>query len=663
MTFQIKKLLLWPKKEGKAVRTVEFGLGKVNVITGDSRTGKSAIVPIIDYCLASSDCLIPRDVIRDSVAWYGLLVCLGDDGHTLFARKESDEGKPSDVFVVRENIAEDAIPASFDGTCERVNGDYVRNRLNAIAKIPYVSKESIAGQEVDHLSFRDISHMNLQAQEVMASQSVFFFKMNRGIYHSRLSEWFRFLIGAEPLWRISAMQELKTLKSVLKRKEAELQTMREVANERVVQLKGLVSTARELGFCCVDSEVPGDRAALVAIAQEVVEAGHKRDKATVKSLSEAERAYRQLLDEDNALGTEIAKLQKRLADLEEFKRDFSRMRNIASEREKHLGIIDWFNANSMAPGAKCPFCGSDTSHGEARAELTHLVDQMGRYAAQARISPELPRGYEMEVEATRREMRQKIEERQALRERYDVVRREDEEARNARSRIEEMFSLFGRLEAEIQYSRKINDPHGLMAEVDGLRADVSALERRICATNVEAETRRILTAIGELAQTRMRTLDCDEKYTGHPPMFDPKNMNVVLTDDHDRKMALTQVGSASNWVSCHIAFTCALQEYFSRLSADTSYLPSFMVYDQPSQVYFPKMQVSDDHVLVGTDQLNVTKMFRTIADSIKASGNRWQAIVLEHAAREIYQSLMDNGELCEVQEWRNGNKLIPKDWL
>ena len=238
MTFQIKKLLLWPKKEGKGIRTVEFELDKVNVITGDSRTGKSAIVPIIDYCLASSDCLIPRDVIRDSVAWYGLLVSFGGSGYTLFARKESDEDKPSDIFVVKENIAEDAIPESFDESHEKVNGDYVKSRLNALAKIPYVSKDTSTKQEIDHLSFRDISHMNLQAQEVMASQSVFFYKMNRGIYNTRLSEWFRFIIGAEPLSRIFAMQKLKTLKSELKRKETDLETMQEVANERITQLKG-----------------------------------------------------------------------------------------------------------------------------------------------------------------------------------------------------------------------------------------------------------------------------------------------------------------------------------------------------------------------------------------------------------------------------------------
>ena len=88
-----------------------------------------------------------------------------------------------------------------------------------------------------------------------------------------------------------------------------------------------------------------------------------------------------------------------------------------------------------------------------------------------------------------------------------------------------------------------------------------------------------------------------------------------------------------------------------------------MVYDQPSQVYFPKLQITDEHHFDDTDRVNVAKMFRTIADSIKASGGKWQAIVLEHAERGIYQQLIDSNELCEVQEWRRGNKLIPADWL
>ena len=49
MYFQLRKLILWSRKN-IAPRVVEFHPGVVNVISGSSKTGKSAVVPIIDYC-------------------------------------------------------------------------------------------------------------------------------------------------------------------------------------------------------------------------------------------------------------------------------------------------------------------------------------------------------------------------------------------------------------------------------------------------------------------------------------------------------------------------------------------------------------------------------------------------------------------------------------
>ena len=663
MTFQIKKLILWPKKEGKSVRTVDFALNKVNVITGDSRTGKSAIVPIIDYCLASSDCLIPRDIIRDNVAWYGLLVSLGGDKYTLFARKESDDDKPADIFILKENITEDAIPPSFDESHDKVNGDYVKSRLNAIANIPYVRRDADNGRKVEHLSFRDVSHINLQAQEVMASQSVFFYKVNRGIYHTRLSDWFRFLIGSEPQWRIVAQQDLKSANTLLANKEKSLTAMQEVANERLTQLKGLIVTAKEFGFCCENSDVPDDRVTLLSIAEEVINAGHKWENSTTETISDAEKTYRKLIEDDNRLGTEIAIRQKKLSDLAAFKDDFTQVRSIAAERRDHLAIVEWFKANQQSTACTCPFCGSETNHDGAKAELAKLTQHLQHYSEMARIDPQLPRAYEEEERSTIEELGHLLAQRRALRERFDVVRHDDENARRARHHAEEVFTLLGRIEAELQYNRKVDDPDGLAREVAQLKGKIRRLEAIVHRINVDNETERILTTIGELARTRMRSLDCDEKYTAKPPMFDYKNLNIILTDDRDRRMALTQVGSASNWVSCHIAFTCALQEYFASLDPKVSYLPSFMVYDQPSQVYFPKMMVRDDHHLDDTDRVNVTKMFKTIVDSIKATGYKWQAIILEHAESSIYREFLDSGDLNELPEWRNGEKLIPEDWL
>lgn len=102
MKFQLLNLIVWPKAETLAPRVIKFELGKLNVITGSSRTGKSAIIPIIDYCLASSDCLIPIDTIRDYTAWYGIVVQTSTE-QILIARKVPSGTKVSnEYFLSRE---------------------------------------------------------------------------------------------------------------------------------------------------------------------------------------------------------------------------------------------------------------------------------------------------------------------------------------------------------------------------------------------------------------------------------------------------------------------------------------------------------------------------------------------------------------------------------
>ena len=47
MNFYISKIRLWFEK-GEKPRDLEFEADKVNVITGDSSTGKSSVLKIID---------------------------------------------------------------------------------------------------------------------------------------------------------------------------------------------------------------------------------------------------------------------------------------------------------------------------------------------------------------------------------------------------------------------------------------------------------------------------------------------------------------------------------------------------------------------------------------------------------------------------------------
>lgn len=84
MNYYISKIVIWFKNGTN--RELNFLPNKVNVITGRSNTGKTAIIDIIDYCFFASKSKISESTINENVSWYGLEIKINDDLIT-FARK------------------------------------------------------------------------------------------------------------------------------------------------------------------------------------------------------------------------------------------------------------------------------------------------------------------------------------------------------------------------------------------------------------------------------------------------------------------------------------------------------------------------------------------------------------------------------------------------
>ena len=55
------------------IRRINFKINGLNIITGRSSTGKSALSDIIEYCMGRSTFNIPEGPIRDKVAWYAVI--------------------------------------------------------------------------------------------------------------------------------------------------------------------------------------------------------------------------------------------------------------------------------------------------------------------------------------------------------------------------------------------------------------------------------------------------------------------------------------------------------------------------------------------------------------------------------------------------------------
>lgn len=77
---------------------------------------------------------------------------------------------------------------------------------------------------------------------------------------------------------------------------------------------------------------------------------------------------------------------------------------------------------------------------------------------------------------------------------------------------------------------------------------------------------------------------------------------------------LWEIGSGANWLAYHIVVTLALQRFF--LECPHHPVPAFLIYDQPSQVYFPRTKQDeddkDDFQLKDKDVDAVRKVFRLL---------------------------------------------------
>jgi len=77
-------------KNNEESRTLKFDDG-LNIISGDSKTGKSAVIEILDYCLFASRSTIPKGIITDWTDLYCIIFKVKDKHLIIGRRKNSNQ--------------------------------------------------------------------------------------------------------------------------------------------------------------------------------------------------------------------------------------------------------------------------------------------------------------------------------------------------------------------------------------------------------------------------------------------------------------------------------------------------------------------------------------------------------------------------------------------
>ncbi len=657
MYFQIRQIVLWPRNPNFEPRCVNLELGKVTVISGASKTGKSAVIPIVDYCLAAQSCAIPVKTIREACEWFGIVVRT-ESGEMLLARREpGPQRSTDDMFVLQASVIE-SIPKTIE---KNTNAPDMRRRLDELAgltNLDFSYGDSQSGFE-GRPSFRDLSAFVFQPQNVIANPEVFFFKTDRYEHREKLRKIFPYILGAITPALLAKQYELRRLQGELRRKERELKSVEDVTAEWLAQLRVKVSEAKELGLLSVVNVEALDRDAMMELLRGVVARTDAVLAVSATTISEAVLELNALEREESQVSFGLTSLRRRLSEMTRIRDSASGYHDALRVQRERLKLSDWIGQHRTGD-ENCPICGSGMQPSEEK--LGELKTALVELESEAKDVFEVPAAFDRELQRVQDEVGESAAKLQAVQIRKNALSRRSRDASNQQYQGKKVERFIGNLENALQLHARLSEDNGLREQVDKLRKDYLELSEELRKQNLDDRQRRALRVVNQNAAMLLPGLDAERPNDPISLEIDDLTIKVSGTDRDDY---LSEIGSGANWLSYHIAVSLALQQFF--LAQKHSPVPGFLFIDQPSQVYFPKKLVvresdkEEDFTLTKDEDIDaVRKVFSVMASVTEKAGGRLQIVVLDHASRDIWGSIAG---VSEFEEWRDGKKLVPMEWL
>ena len=221
MTMQIREILLYSRRG--EIRRLPFRLGKLNVITGGSGTGKSALINIVDYCLAAKSCAIPARVIRDAVRWYALLLQMGES-QIFVARAVPVPPKSTNADIYFE-VGKSITPPAMDKLVANSNPDALNEHLTRLSGISPNLHTPPEGQTRDPLkaTLRHAKIFAFQYQDEIANKDHLFHGQHDNWIESAIKDTLPYFLGAVQEDQLKLKQELREASRRLKQLENRLE--------------------------------------------------------------------------------------------------------------------------------------------------------------------------------------------------------------------------------------------------------------------------------------------------------------------------------------------------------------------------------------------------------------------------------------------------------
>jgi hypothetical protein len=334
---------------------------------------------------------------------------------------------------------------------------------------------------------------------------------------------------------------------------------------------------------------------------------------------------------------------------------------LTAQEDRLLGV-GWLE-NKLKDTHVCPVCTAVHKDGSPRlAELVTLASELKALTASV---TQAPAKLDHELADLRQELRDRENAISKVRQKRRHLEAQSSDLARQRLRIREVYLFVGRVEQALENvtaSRKVDD---LQKRVNELAEKIAKLKLELDPHSQRERVKASLATVSAKIAEYAKMLNLE--HANENVSLSLRELTLQFTPLSGRTDFLWEVGSGQNWVGYHVAGLLALHEHFTKLS--TNPVPRFLIFDQPSQVYFPEAwpsmegapTITPKKADISSDIEGVRRIFRALAHFTAAVDHKFQIIVTEHAGSITWENIPD---IHLVGNWRDGHDdfLILNSW-
>ena len=558
MNFYIAKIRLWFKHD-QGTRDLDFFQDKVNVITGDSSTGKSSVLKIIDYCLLSERSAIVKDVINENVMWYGMVFYVDDKPYTIIRPSQTVENSEM-VAVFREGVF---LPEKPEAGLNDIRAKVVV-KMNELFNIP----KKLKLESKVKLNYRHNLMFNYLTEDIIATENTYqdlrFFRKNE--YVKILNDLFKLAIGVNEMKR----QELESALQAAKKEEnkkKDAQRKEQESQEKYEKTKQEIATEiEELGLG--DVTYFGDNP--IAWAENV--------KTIVENCNlqfKNEKANQQR----KQIETELSEVREKLGYFESLEKEYKTYQKRLERQNESLVPLDYVKKHLSEL----------MTYQETGRLLRELTEAWQAIKESYVPDMKLPANFDKSKKDLQHKEIELVNKWKELNP-YHIDQKDIVWLRRA-------ILLAERMEKELTKEPKQAITEEILIQC---AETIASLEERLARLKAKNDN-----AIGNLNETIGKYFKyqngISEAYRNYKPVYSMEE-SMLMLEGEEGEYPESNVGSKSNYMFLHLCYFFGLHELL--LGNQNKNIPQFLFIDQPSIPYYAdknERRVDDDNQTIAND--------------------------------------------------------------